>query len=377
MRRLAGLGLGLGLGACAPDPVSPPTAADSAGPDDTAPHAPDSGPDSGAPDAPADPGPLPLCINEFMPANDAALVTEAGETPDWIELHNPGEDDVDAAGWTLSDDPDEPDKGRLAIGTTVPAGGFLVLFADDGDGADHLPFRLSADGGAVGLYHPDGRGQLVRYGSVEDDFSIARTPDCCTDEGCLGFDFRGTPGAPNRPVVWEEQTVVSAGSTWRFWDAGTAPGTAWFLPIFDDSAWASGPAPLGFGDPHIATAVNGGPDGARHPTTWFRLFFALDDPASVRDASVDLMLDDGAVVFLNGQEAVRSNLPDGEVAPETLALGSIGPPNETTFFRYPLDPSLLQEGDNLLAIEVHQAAPTSSDLTLDVRLVVTVPQPTE
>ena len=340
----------------------------------------DTGPrvrDTGGPPAPVDPGPLPLCINEFMPANDSALVVTGGATPDWIELHNPGDETVNVSSWTLTDDPAVPDAARVPIGTEIPAGGFLVFLADDSDEAGHLPFRLSAEGGSIGLYDPDGNGQVIHYGRVEDDFSVARTPDCCTGEGCLGFDFRGTPGAPNTPIVWTEQTVVPAGSVWRFRDGGVPPGSAWFLRDFEDGDWGSGPAPLGFGDTHIVTPIDGGPDGARYPTTWFRLAFSLDDPTVIGEAWLDLMLDDGAVVRVNGTEALRTNLPEGEIAPDTLALGSIGPPNETTFFRFPIDPTLLVEGENLLAVEVHQAALTSSDLTWDASLVVTTPAPAE
>ena len=49
-------------------------------------------------------GPLPLCINEFMPSNQASMWLEDGTAPDWIELHNPTADTIDLAGWTLSDE---------------------------------------------------------------------------------------------------------------------------------------------------------------------------------------------------------------------------------------------------------------------------------
>lgn len=182
------------------------------GPDTQSPD--DSGKDSRPPDsghtaetaetadsaAPWDPNaPLELCINEFMPDNGAALVNEDTTTPDWIELHNPGPADIALDGWTLSDEADTPAKHILTGGLVLPVGGFLLLFADALPelGPQHLSFSLSAAGGEVGVYAPDGRGQRIVYGVVSQDFSVARQPDCCTEAGCIQFLFRGTPGATN------------------------------------------------------------------------------------------------------------------------------------------------------------------------------------
>lgn len=65
-------------------------------------------------------------------------------------------------------------------------------------------------------------------------------------------------------------TLVPAGSVWKYLDNGTDQGTAWRGTGFDDSAWASGPAPLGYGDP-VSTTVNYGPDpNNKYITTYFR-----------------------------------------------------------------------------------------------------------
>lgn len=146
----------------------------------------------------ADDGPLPLCINELLTDNKAALIADDGSTPDWIELHNPGDTAVSLDGWTVTDDPDDPGKHPLDPGLSVGPHGFLVLYADDEDlGPHHLSFKLSASDGAAGLFHPDGRGEVVGYGQVEADFSVYRLRNCCPTAACLSFDYRGTPGASN------------------------------------------------------------------------------------------------------------------------------------------------------------------------------------
>jgi hypothetical protein len=84
---------------------------------------------------------------------------------------------------------------------------------------------------------------------------------------------------------------------------------------------------------------------------------------------LSLLRDDGAVVYLNGVEVARSNLPSGTLTDATLASASVGAPDETTYWSYSIDPALLQSGSNTLAVELHQASVDSSDLGFDLTLV--------
>jgi len=309
--------------------------------------------------------PLELCINEWMPKNDAALVDEGGLTPDWIELHNPGSAAVDLAGWSLTDDGDKPGLGPLQ-GTLDP-GGFALFHADGSE----LPFALSGDGGEVGLFAPDGRGSVVRYGAVASDFSVARVPDCCSGDACFDFDFRGTPGATNVDQVFVEQELVPLGGTWRYWDGGSV-ADGWAAPDFDDSAWPSGAAPLGYGDAQATVVSYGDNTYAKHITTWFRA--RVDIPATeLTGAAVQLVRDDGAVVWWDGVELVRSNLPEGALTSDTVATYAVSGAEETQVFRLEIDPTLLTPGSHVLAVEVHQASADSSDLNFDAGLVGTAP----
>lgn len=114
------------------------------------------------------------------------------------------------------------------------------------------------------------------------------------------------------------QTLVAAGSTWKYLADGSNQGTAWSQPGFDDSTWVSGPAPLGFGDPHIITSLPGG-----FVTYYFRHTFAVADASSIAGLTLRLLRDDGAVVYLNGVEVYRSNMPPGPVGFSTLALTAV------------------------------------------------------
>jgi hypothetical protein len=173
------------------------------------------------------------------------------------------------------------------------------------------------------------------------------------------------PPAPLR------ETVVPSAAEWRYRDDGREPAAAWRDTDFDDGSWRAGPAQLGFGDGDEATRISDGasPTG-RHIAHYFRHVFAVRDAARVQALTLRLLRDDGAVVYLNGREVHRANMPEGTVAADTLAPTTTGFDDEDTFFTASLDPTALREGRNVLAVEVHQSAPDSSDLSFDLRLDV-------
>lgn len=171
------------------------------------------------------------------------------------------------------------------------------------------------------------------------------------------------------PAGAADTTLVATGSTWSYLDDGSDQGTAWSVPGFDDSSWSAGPAQLGYGDGDEATVVSFGSDSSnKHITTYFRKIFQIADPSGYVRADLRLLRDDGAIVYLNGVEVFRSNMPGGAVDSSTTASSTVGGADESTFFEATLDPALLQTGTNLLAVEIHQANPTSSDISFDLEL---------
>jgi hypothetical protein len=163
--------------------------------------------------------------------------------------------------------------------------------------------------------------------------------------------------------------LVPAGSAWRYRDNGSNQGTAWRAPSFNDSAWATGAAELGYGDGDETTTVSDGPDESRFITTYFRHAFAVADPSVYASLTLSTLRDDGAVVYLNGVEVWRSeNMPGGSIGYQTRAEWALGTPEEATFYDANVSSSLLVAGQNVLAVEVHQADVTSSDVSFDLRL---------
>lgn len=169
-----------------------------------------------------------------------------------------------------------------------------------------------------------------------------------------------TPRSPDSVVL------VPTGSEWRYRDNGVDPGPTWTSPAYDDSKWKSGFAELGFGDDDEVTTIAGGPTGARHITAWFRRAVPLPDPSQFAELEVRVRRDDGAVVHVNGAEVYRSNLPDGAISATTLAVSAST--SETAYFSQRFPAAVLKPGENLIAVEVHQATVTSGDMSFDLEL---------
>jgi len=172
----------------------------------------------------------------------------------------------------------------------------------------------------------------------------------------------------NAPDELQPVGLVALGSEWAYHDKGVlVPG--WLQPGFNDSAWSRGRAKLGYGDPDTVTTVSFGPNSAsKYITTWFRHRFEVADRKSLVAATLGVIRDDGAVVYLNGVEVFRSNMPAGAINASTRASSTVGGADENRLYETDLDPSRLLEGTNVLAVEVHQVDPTSSDLGFDLQL---------
>jgi hypothetical protein len=164
-------------------------------------------------------------------------------------------------------------------------------------------------------------------------------------------------------------TLLARGANWKYLDTGVNAGTAWREPGFDDTTWASGLAELGYGDGDEATTVSFGPNSStKYITTYFRRAFNVTDPSVFSSVSMWLLRDDAGVVYLNGSEVFRSpNLPTGTISYNTLAPGS-APPDDTVDIAS-LNTSVLQTGNNVAAVEIHQQALNSSDLSFNFEVL--------
>ena len=164
-------------------------------------------------------------------------------------------------------------------------------------------------------------------------------------------------------------TLIPAGATWSYLDDGSDQGTAWKEPAFADTSWHTGSAQLGYGDGDEATVLSyGGNDTLKYITTYFRHTFDIADTSGMQKLNIELLRDDGAVVYLNGTEILRSNMPSDTIDYQTNASSVVGGSDEDKFYHYEVPASDLKLGTNTCAAEIHQISHTSSDISFDLKL---------
>ncbi len=177
--------------------------------------------------------------------------------------------------------------------------------------------------------------------------------------------------SPVLPVTTPPPSIslVKVGSAWRYLSNGSDQGTAWRSPAFNDNAWSTGDAQLGYGETDEATVIS--PLGLTH---YFRQRFDVPDPSTISALNLRLQRDDGAVVYVNGTEVWRSNMPTGTVNYQTQASTEVSGTAETTFFAQAIPSSVLVAGQNTIAVEVHNRS-GSTDVSFDLELIPTYSQP--
>ena len=99
-------------------------------------------------------------------------------------------------------------------------------------------------------------------------------------------------------------------------------------------------------------------------TYYLRTSFTVSNPAQVTGLTLDLLRDDGAVVYLNGVEVARDNMPGGTITAATPASTAVAGADEAAFHRFTLNPAALRDGTNVLAVEIHQSSVGSSDVSM-------------
>jgi len=252
-------------------------------------------------------------INEVVASNHAGLVDEDGESSDWFELVNTGTLPVALTGWGMSNDAAAP---------------FLWTFPS-----------VSLGPGA----------HLLVWASKKD-----RRPDV---------------------VTGGELILIPESSAWRYWDAGSVPAGAWQTLAFDDSAWPQGNARFGHPSVPGGTPLARSPASQFYPAYFFRRTFTLNAVPSAEEVGVLNIrhhFDDGAVVWLNGEEIYRYKMPPGAVDYTAYTGDGYNVDYNGSWLTNTLNKAqvlaLLQPSDNVCAVSLHQSKPTTSDAIFDLGL---------
>lgn len=186
----------------------------------------------------------------------------------------------------------------------------------------------------------------------------------------LLFVTLGAIGSPTQEVV----TLVNFNQVWKYDQSGLELGTAWRTNDYDDSSWPSGSGLLGFEN----TILFPYPLSVRTPLTisstvtsyYFRTTFQFSGPTNDLSLIASNFVDDGCVIYLNGLEAGRVRVTNDYNAATFAQFanneGQIDPVIITNL-------SLLLQGENCLAVEVHQSLATSTDVVWGMKLVTVPP----
>lgn len=155
---------------------------------------------------------------------------------------------------------------------------------------------------------------------------------------------------------------IAFASPWKYFTTATLPAANWFSPAYNDNSWSTGNAPLGYGGSTtttLSTAIR---------TAYFRKVINIPSLVGITGINLGLKRDDGAVIYINGTEVARHNMPAGTVTYSTLASTTVAGNDKLISHAISVPATGLVAGNNVIAVEVHQSSTSSSDLFFDLSL---------
>ncbi|MFC9333907.1 fibrinogen-like YCDxxxxGGGW domain-containing protein [Arthrobacter sp. NPDC057009] len=265
-----------------------------------------------------------------------------------------------------------------ASGANQWSGGFVIFPPRDAT-APGTPSGLTVttDGTTDTLSWTASSGSPSIYHVILEDRVIATTTQTTVQVPALAnarYFVRAADAASNYSASTAVATapqpaasiqLVQAGAEWKYRFALEAPDPAWRTTGFDDSAWNNGNAPLGWGSPSIATELVA--EGTRPLSSHYRKAFTVADPGTVAEVNIVTRADDGVVLYLNGTEVTRVNMPAGTITNNSFATAA----PRTTFatanpVRITLPGSALTTGVNVLSAEVHSNFRSTPDHSFEL-----------
>ncbi len=294
---------------------------------------------------------------------------------EFVELYNPGTQPVDVGRWKL-------DKFVFPDGVVLAPGSYAVIAMDPA--AFKKEFGFAPLGPLPGrLKH---RGETLRVedrnGATVDAVRYASGfpwPTAASGEGS-SLERVHPQLASQKPSSWRssghpvvKSTVApflaASDTAWR-WRPGTSeasmPRDLWRSTEFtEDASWKTAKLSIGYGDDDDNTVVND--MQGRYTSLFLRRIFTLENASETGPLLARIRVDDGCILWLNGVEILRLNLPPGD-----LAFDAVATDHEASrdFENHPLPDAArhLRKGVNVLCAQVFNASKDSSDLTFDFEL---------
>jgi len=245
---------------------------------------------------------------------------------------------------------------------------------------NYEPFQLSSTEMQNAYIRSDIEGATLTFNNIpiptQEYNGPFFSPAVINAEAPAGYNFIGWKSVKNSRTV-----IFDASKKWSYYDQGSLDGSKWYSQSYNDSSWPSGATPMGYAscssDKTFNTSLDYGTDPENKRTTYYvRSSFNISSLESLDDYSeykLTFVVDDGCVIYLNGKEIYRYNLPPGEIFYDTNALYyAVSNPDSRTII---LDRSLLKNGSNLLAVEIHNESSGSTDIYWSASLDIVTKKP--
>jgi hypothetical protein len=203
---------------------------------------------------------------------------------------------------------------------------------------------------------------LTGWSITDDIFEPAKWVFPAT-ELAPGAHLRVWASDKNRVVQGVFKTLVNRGDSFRYLAPNSTPGSAWTSLSFNDSSWQQGISGFGYGDGDDATLVDAGT-----PSIYVRTLFTISDSQLIDKLWLDIDFDDGFVAYINGVEIARSNMLDGTPSFNSTAIidreATVYQSGQPLRFEVEDLQTILNTGENVLSVQVHNISSGSSDLSL-------------
>jgi len=297
----------------------------------------------------------------------------------WVELYNHGDKTINLAEFVIRSSVGE--EVSLS-GVLLEAGQFYVI--DD----VVLDFTVSK-GDRLFLYTPDQTSvvdavilaERLQGRRVEDPTGPMHTPFSSTLGHSNTFSFhdeivineimyhtRPDYATPGTPPTYAEKPLISLDARWTYHVSGNDPGFTWMETGYDDSSWLSGQGVLGYEQSTLPEPIRTPLVSNGQITYYFRTSFDFGGPLDEVQLFLRTLIDDGAVLYLNGTEVYRQNMPSGPISSTTPASSAVT--NATFAGPVSIGSDRLLMGKNILAGAVHQTSVSSSDMVFGLELLM-------
>ncbi|MCF7765698.1 MAG: lamin tail domain-containing protein [Verrucomicrobia bacterium] len=313
-----------------------------------------------------------MVINEIHYHPD--LTTERVE---FVELLNRSSDPVDLGGWSLG----SAVEYAFPAPTIVLPGQYVVV-AEDPRSLE-TKFGVSALGPWVGKLDNQGDRVVLRNGAGElvdqVDYQLGFPWPTVGDapgrsiqllnpalDNDLGGSWRSSQTTPPGPAA---PSLINDRSSWRYFKGTREPSSprdAWRRLGFDDSVWALGTAPIGYGEAFVGTELADMRGG--YSTVYLRKTFTVPDPSDIGSLDLEIQFDDGFNAWINGVHVLGQNVSGIDLPFNASASSAL---ESLEFHRHSLmvPAGTLRPGENVIAIQGHNASiGGSSDFFIDARL---------